>query len=628
MVMTGKSFCSFLLGLLIILLSNFVYPAQSHYGRTELTYYDKEKAFNGYTLFSPFRAPYTFLMDMDGKIVHSWKRPDGYSIEKHAVLLENGNIVWALGTGRDQPAKYQEVDWEGNLVWELQDSREGYIAHHDFLKIWNKKLNAPTLLIVSSRAITHEQAIAAGCDPTGRDDYTSVPDGVVELDLEGNIVWEWNIFDHLIQDIDPTKANYVGDGKTIADYPGKMDANFGDGRRGDWIHTNSLDYNESLDQVAINNSKESEFYVVDHGATFVAGDSAKSIELAASIAGDFLFRWGNPSVSDAGEGIRCDEAGCSEGDQQMFFTHDIQWIREGLPGAGNFLIFDNGSRHLQTTHSTVFEINPYDGPMKNGIYIPQMDAGSDQRLSNQVVWKYSSGNPCSFYARNISGAQRMPNGNTVICSGTWGQFFEVTKEGEVVWEYINPCSRAGVVKIIGDGEKYENPVFRIHRYAPDYPGLKGRDLAPKGKITEIYPEGTWASSERGGGGRREGGRRRGGEREGRQGGTLQAQAATESCDPEFTDWKPRGFSETARPNIYIVAKSPCGAEIDISSVEMLVDDSPVEPTVEGTGSEVTFRYTPTSLLEEEADHSVMIRLKGKDGKVVENEWVFWVDLIY
>ena len=482
--------------ILLCIFSSSAYAYQSHYGPSELTYYDKSKAFNGYTLFSPFGGKYTFLIDMEGNLVHSWKWTDGYNIDGHAYLLENGNIIWGINTARTErnPPKYQEVDWDRNLVWELQDTREGYRAHHDFLKIWNKELKAHTLLIVSSRDITHEQGIAAGCDPKLRDNYTSNPDGVVEMDMNGNVVWEWNIFDHIIQDVDPTKDNYVSKGKTIADYPQKMDVNFGGGRRGDWIHINSLDYNETLDQIVINNSTNSEFYVVDHGGTFIPGNPEESIELAASDAGDFLFRWGNPAIHDAGEGLHCDESTISEGDQQMFFTHNIQWIRDGLPGAGHFLIFDNGSRHLQNTHSTVFEINPYDGPMEAGKYIPQMEAGhavqSGRRgprsnISNQVVWKYSSGDPCSFYARHISGAQRVSNGNTVVCSGTWGQFFEVTKEGEVVWEYINPVATDGIFKVGGSG----SPTFRVHRYAPDHPALKGRDLTPKGKLTELAAKG-------------------------------------------------------------------------------------------------------------------------------------------
>jgi hypothetical protein len=91
----------------------------------------------------------------------------------------------------------------------------------------------------------------------------------------------------------------------------------------------------------------------------------------------------------------------------------------------------------------------------------------------------------------------MPNGNTVICSGTWGQFFEVTKEGEVVWEYICPSTSAGTRKLIGDGRVYENSTFRVYRFGADHPALKGRDLKPLGTITELAAQGKFGGLKEG-----------------------------------------------------------------------------------------------------------------------------------
>ena len=188
-----------------------------------------------------------------------------------------------------------------------------------------------------------------------------------------------------MQDASPELGNYG----VVADNPGKMDPNFGGGANGDWIHANGFDYNAVLDQVIINNSAFSESYVIDHGATFVPGNPEESIELAASDAGDFLFRWGNPCVYDAGDCPSSTNEGQSStnGHQQVFFTHDIQWIRDretgpeigDLPGNGNLLIFDNGARRLGPTFSSILEFNPYDGPMENGRYIPEATAGYDRR---------------------------------------------------------------------------------------------------------------------------------------------------------------------------------------------------------------------------------------------------------
>ena len=86
----------------------------------------------------------------------------------------------------------------------------------------------------------------------------------------------------------------------------------------------------------------------------------------------------------------------------------------------------------------------------------------------------------------------MPNGNTVINSGAHGHFFEVAPDKEVVWEYINPVGNRtgddyGIYTIMTDAvADHFNSAFRIARYAPDYPGLAGKDLTPLGKITELH----------------------------------------------------------------------------------------------------------------------------------------------
>ena len=516
---------SLVAGACVVAVMGTVYGYQSHYGPSGLIYYDKAKSYGGYNLITPLRpgpAPdfgyhATYLIDMEGNLIHSWPLPKyGYTIEKQLQFLDNGNLLrrisnstWTYGWDASWPgtdpaasktdvARLQELDWDGNIVYEIVDRRPGYTHHHTFEKIFNRKLNAYTILSVASRNITHEQAIAAGADPKKRDDYTSFPDGVVEFDLAGNVIWEWNIFDHLVQDVDRTKANYG----VVKDHPEKLDVNFGRGRSGNWIHMNSMDYNETLGQIVVNNSVDSEFYVIDHQGTFVSGDPAASIAMAASDKGDFLFRWGNPTVFDAGPGQSYSEAeGASDGDQQVFFSHDIQWIRPtayaggpALPGAGHFLIFDNGTRHIATgyAYSAVLEINPYDGPMEKGVYIPQQKAGyrnvrvysGARRTSNQVVWMYASKDPASFWSRHISGISRLPNGNTMVTAATWGQLFELTPDGEVVWEYKLPIvADKGPRKVLEDGDVAQT--FVTFRYGPDHPALRGKDLRPKGLLSDL-----------------------------------------------------------------------------------------------------------------------------------------------
>jgi len=122
-------------------------------------------------------------------------------------------------------------------------------------------------------------------------------------------------------------------------------------------------------------------------------------------------------------------------------------------GNGNILVFDNGAHRYgyEPSYSRVVEIDP---------------------TSDEIVWEYRAGPPSDFYSALTSGAERLPNGNTVICESWPGRIFEVTYEGELVWEYISP--------FMGPWPGlYTNAMWRAHRYSADYPGLKGKDLDPK-----------------------------------------------------------------------------------------------------------------------------------------------------
>lgn len=103
--------------------------------------------------------------------------------------------------------------------------------------------------------------------------------------------------------------------------------------------------------------------------------------------------------------------------------------------------------------------------------------------SNQVVWFYAAKDPVSFWSRFISGLSRLPNGNTLATLGAWGDIIELTPAGEVVWEYKVPTTTTkGAVKVLQDGDIAQ--IFLACRYGPDHPALRGKDLAPKGKITD------------------------------------------------------------------------------------------------------------------------------------------------
>ena len=463
---------------------------------TEMRYWDQAKAYNGYTLFGA--AGISYLIDMEGNVVNTWQ------LGTNPRFLDNGNL---LDAATDDPSGFsglREVDWTGKVIWNYLETRKDYHPHHDFTRIFNKKLNAATTLYIANRDLTNEQCLAAGCDPKNAPYNGGQMDAIVEVDMQGKIVWEWFFFDHVIQDVDAAKANYVGAGKTVANYPGRLNVNQpGRPVRKDWLHCNSLDYNAELDQIVIN-SVQGEFYVIDHGGTFLPNDPVGSLKLAAGSAGDFLYRFGDPARYKQGDppSILEDWTASTTGNKQIGGSHDIQWIRPGLPGAGHFLVFNNGQYLFERTpQSYIFEINGYLNASKQdtGKYVNPPEAGytrwvsEDQQnthkqpkqLSNQVVWNYSSKNNTAFFSHIGSSAQRLPNGNTLICASTDGHAFEVTAAGDVVWEYINPITRTGALTVIPDSYPMINSMFRVYRYTPDHPALAGKTLTSKGPITSL-----------------------------------------------------------------------------------------------------------------------------------------------
>ena len=466
-------------------------------GLTETRYWDKANAFNGYTLFAGSGKSY--LIDMEGQVVHTW------NMGTNPRLLENGHLIDA---SKDDPSGFggfQEMDWDGNVVWKYTESRSNYHPHHDFLRIFNPKLNAYTTLYIANKDLTNEECIAAGCDPKNAPYTGAQMDVVVEVDMSGNIVWEWSFFDHVIQDVDATKANFVGEGKTIADFPGKLNLNLpGHPVSKDWLHCNSLDYNQKLDQVVIN-SVMGEFYVIDHGNTFVASDSKTSIANAAGTRGDFLYRFGDPALYQQGDppSVLANWTTSTSGTKQIGGSHNIQWVAPGLPGEGHFLVFNN-SQYLfeRTPQSSILEINGYLNANKEdkGSYVNPPDAGyyklesdkdthkTPRLVSNQVVWMYRSKSNQAFFSHIGGSAQRLPNGNTLICSDTEGHFFEVTADNTLVWEYINPVTRNGILTVMPDSLPMTNSVFRAYRYTADYAGLAGKTLTEGKTLTGRTPE--------------------------------------------------------------------------------------------------------------------------------------------
>jgi hypothetical protein len=244
----------------------------------------------------------------------------------------------------------------------------------------------------------------------------------------------------------------------------------------DWTHTNAVAYNADLDQIMISIHNHSEVWIIDHSTT--TAEAASHAGGRSGKGGDLLYRWGNPQVYRAGDAA----------DQRLFVQHNAHWIPKGLPGAGHMLVFNNGHRGAGGQFSSVDEIVlPVDA---QGRYT--REAG-EKFGPEFAVWSYTAPKETDFYSSFISGASRLPNGNTMICSGANGIMFEVTPDKKVVWQYMNSphgqpagaAGRGGRGGRGGGGGPNPKSLFRAYRYGTEFAGLAGKELTP-GKTLEEH----------------------------------------------------------------------------------------------------------------------------------------------
>jgi hypothetical protein len=400
----------------------------------------------------------TYLIDMRGRVVKAWKCD---TPAMSAYLLESGNLL-RVGSidvfsgkskswgGPGASGGVQMLTWEGELVWDYRLNNDRQLSHHDAIALPNGNV----LMVVWEKK-SGKEAIAAGRDPNRVGDYF-MPDSLLEVKptgkTTGKVVWEWHLWDHLVQDHDKTKANFGN----VAEHPELVDVNYGedvvarvakskDGDKKlkslgyvgsptarkqrvnpDWTHFNAVAYNPALDQIAVTVHNFSEVWIIDHGTTTAEAVGHKGGR--SGRGGDLLYRWGNPRTYRAG----------TKKDQKLFGPHNTHWVASGLPGVGHLMVFNNGMRRPDGNYSTVDEIvAPVDS---KGRYVgkPGTAYGPDGPL-----WSYAAAKKSDFFSMLISGSQRLPNGDTLICSGVNGVVFEVTPKNETVWKYTNPAKGGG-----------------------------------------------------------------------------------------------------------------------------------------------------------------------------------------
>ncbi|MEQ9426080.1 MAG: aryl-sulfate sulfotransferase [Cyclobacteriaceae bacterium] len=428
----------------------------------------EEDSYNGITLFRPNFGTDVFMIDNCGRLINEWESDllPGNSV----YFTEDGNLLKTVKTSLTSNPNFvqggageslQLLDWNNNLVWEYTYSNEDHRMHHDVALLPNNNV-----LILAWELISEEEAIAAGRNPDLLKDGVMWGEHIVEVNPSTDeIVWEWHMWDHIVQDIDDTKENFG----VVADHPELIDVNFTAGGTADggknWMQLNAMDYNPTMDQIMLTSPFISEIYIIDHSTT--TEEAASHTGGNSGSGGDILYRWGNPQVYDHG----------TADDQKLFFPHNGHWIEPGLPDGEKIMILNNGQGRPAGNFSTVEIIEPAMDDYYAGtyIYVPGRSYGPDT-----PDWTYTADPATDFFTSFIGSAQRLPNGNTLICEGANGRFFEINENEEIVWEYLSPVINTGplnqgdtIPKLNG---RNANIVFRTLRYSEDYSGFDGLDL--------------------------------------------------------------------------------------------------------------------------------------------------------
>lgn len=448
---TADAYHDFLVESVIPLLNSAVRSFDNNpEGDTGVTIYDPDRCWNGYTLLcsqgghqpDPNSPVYTaILVDMEGNLINEW------AFDGVPMKMIPGGHVWGRAPLTNGDRALVLMDWDGNVVRYVDPN---YTHHHDFQIEGNpvgyyapgmEPMLAGGKTLILDRAEPDPNLTGHICSWTLRDEV------LWELDADGDVLWKWEGWRCLEQ---------WGFDEAARD--GMRTVRTGRGNTQDWLHANAASWvgpNRWYDQGDLR----------FHPDNIIV--SLRSVNISAILArhdhpngdwvsGDVVWRIGPDYSADFPE----HKLG------QIIGQHHTHVIPRGLPGAGNIMIFDNGTDagfgavvpgSTRGTHpntlgdfSRVIEFNP---------------------LTLDLVWEYRQqhptvdvdangdikGNERKFCSARVSGAQRLENGNTLICEGGAGRVFEVTSDGDIVWEFISPYT--GPI----DAEVPRNQVFRAYR---------------------------------------------------------------------------------------------------------------------------------------------------------------------
>ncbi|WGH75191.1 aryl-sulfate sulfotransferase [Tenacibaculum tangerinum] len=359
----------------------------------EIKVYQKNKLNDDLVLITQANTNEASIIRKDGSVFHKWNFSHNTGNDIH--LEDNGKLLALLKTDNDfinfggYGGQIQIINPDSSIEWKFEYSTNEYNLHHDIEMLPNGNIIA---LLWERKTL--EMAVENGYN--GDDDIFI--ESVIEINpITDEIVWKWSSWNHIIQEHDNTKKNFGA----ISKNPQRININHNNFSHGDIMHANAIEYDAKNDLIFISVNFYNEVWVIDHSTS--TEEAASSTGGNYNKGGDLVYRFGNPSAFESTN-------------QRLFHNnHHCNIIEDGLPGAGNLLIFNNGNNDKQ---SVVYEL--------------EIPATFDFKTNPTVVWSYTDP---SLHSAKVSGAKRTKNGNTIITEGDFG-YWEVTKNKELVWQYV------------------------------------------------------------------------------------------------------------------------------------------------------------------------------------------------
>lgn len=430
---------------------------------------------DGYVLIYPDQQGTMYLLNSCGEVVHTW--PDSTSVPGNGSrLVANGSVLrtyvdeaggnpffTAGGNGQHVQIK----DWDNTILWDYTVSSSTECMHHDAEMLPNGNV-----LIIVWELKTIQEAYDAGRDTTGFGYNTLWPEKVIEVQPfapdSGVVVWEWHVWDHLIQDNDPLAQNFG----VVADHPELVDINkvYTQNNNPDWLHINSIDYNPALDQIMLSVPFLNEVWIIDHSTT--TAEAAGHTGGISGKGGDLLYRWGNAAIYDRG----------LPSDQQLFFNHAAIWTGPGLapgdPDSGKIMVFNN------RVQPGVSAIDLFAPPMDStGNYVLQTGAAFGPAVREK---RFALQTPTDFSSPGQGSGQLLPNGHVLATSGRQGWVVSIRPDSTLAWSYVTPMIN-GIPVAQGTDIVDRTILFQAEWVHPDDDRLDGRVLDAIGYL-ELDPD--------------------------------------------------------------------------------------------------------------------------------------------